>query len=965
MAININHQTDTICATGGTLNLPDYSGGGGSGGCLKLLADRNYVTDGSCSGCAVSGATDNIFLGSCAGKCNTSGDYNIYLGQYAGERATTVSNNVVIGRYVGCKLASGGNVILGSSSFSAGAHTGEYNVILGGSNFNQGAVSTNGCQISIGYYANYYSGGTACKSIAIGTRALFCNWGDRNIALGDSAMSSKVATATTAVTGSNNVAIGAQYALYALESGLENIAIGQRTSMCVTSGCYNISLGCMAGSGDAGANSGTGNYNVSIGIKAGSQLSSGANNIALGQLALGNAVLTGSNNVAIGCDAGQSTISGEDNVFIGRNAGYGNTTASGNVYIGKNAGQQTCGGEYSDGGCNIAIGVEAGCGLNREDKSAAEHNINIGYRAGRSYNNSATAGDKNIFIGCYAGNVTSGHTNIGIGNWSGGKSGGECNTFVGQCAGNNTYGNINVAIGFCAGKTMSSACKNTFLGFCAGSTVTGQNNTFIGHESGKSGGGQSSGNCNTALGGQSMCNVTSGNLNVAIGFDAGRDISTSSCNVFIGMCAGNNVNSGGSNVAIGPDVELASPTGDHQFIIGVGSSTWVCGDSSFNIKPGAGILDSGDNVGTAGSVLASTGSGVCWVAAGGGGGGLTNWTESANTASPNDVIAANRLIVTGAGTTIDAVIQPKGSGAFLAQLPDGAAAGGDKRGCYSVDLQLERGNAACVASGCHGAIGGGYNNKVTGEKGTVAGGFNNSAAWWGSVTGGCGNSANSNWAHVGGGHANTAGYAGVVAGGQSNTAGTYGSVLGGSSNSANGYGAVSVAAQGSSANGDRSTVMGNHACTRDRDGSIAIAAQCGVFSGNCKIQYSLMNMGVDTTDATQVALRSKSSAAGTDNQLTIPTNSAYSFTGTVIANVTSGGDTHAWEFKGVMKRGSGNASLVGTPSIDDIAYDSGASAWSIALAADTTNQALAVCVTGQASTNIRWVSTLQTTELTH
>ena len=106
-------------------------------------------------------------------------------------------------------------------------------------------------------------------------------------------------------------------------------------------------------------------------------------------------------------------------------------------------------------------------------------------------------------------------------------------------------------------------------------------------------------------------------------------------------------------------------------------------------------------------------------------------------------------------------------------------------------------------------------------------------------------------------------------------------------------------------------------------------------------------------------------AAGNDNQLTIPTNAAYVFCGSVIANVTSGGDTHGWLFRGVMKRGSGNASLVGTPSIDDVAYDSGASAWSIALGVDTTNQALAVCVTGQASTNITWVATVHATELQH
>ena len=43
-------------------------GGGGSGGCLKLVATRNYVSDGSCSGCSISGGTDNILIGTCAGK---------------------------------------------------------------------------------------------------------------------------------------------------------------------------------------------------------------------------------------------------------------------------------------------------------------------------------------------------------------------------------------------------------------------------------------------------------------------------------------------------------------------------------------------------------------------------------------------------------------------------------------------------------------------------------------------------------------------------------------------------------------------------------------------------------------------------------------------------------------------------------------------------------------------------------
>ena len=40
-------------------------------------------------------------------------------------------------------------------------------------------------------------------------------------------------------------------------------------------------------------------------------------------------------------------------------------------------------------------------------------------------------------------------------------------------------------------------------------------------------------------------------------------------------------------------------------------------------------------------------------------------------------------------------------------------------------------------------------------------------------------------------------------------------------------------------------------------------------------------------------------------------------------------------------------------------------AWGMALTADTTNGGLAVTVTGAASTNIRWVATVNTSEVTY
>ena len=85
-----------------------------------------------------------------------------------------------------------------------------------------------------------------------------------------------------------------------------------------------------------------------------------------------------------------------------------------------------------------------------------------------------------------------------------------------------------------------------------------------------------------------------------------------------------------------------------------------------------------------------------------GGGGITNFEEILSTASPNDTVNALSLRVkSSVGTTnVDAVITPKGTGAFiLGAAPDGTAVGGNKRGDYAVDLQLDRSSATQVASG--------------------------------------------------------------------------------------------------------------------------------------------------------------------------------------------------------------------------------------------------------------------------
>jgi len=139
----------------------------------------------------------------------------------------------------------------------------------------------------------------------------------------------------------------------------------------------------------------------------------------------------------------------------------------------------------------------------------------------------------------------------------------------------------------------------------------------------------------------------------------------------------------------------------------------------------------------------------------------------------------------------------------------------------------------------------------------------------------------------------------------------------------------------------------------------------GTFGNRGLSQAGLLSLAVQTTDATATALRSNSSAAGTTNQLVLQNNSAMYVSGSIIANVTAAGNTAAWSFEAVIKRGANAAStvLVGTPVVNLVARDAGASTWIVALTADTTNGALMFTVTGQAATTIRWVANLRSNEV--
>lgn len=196
------------------------------------------------------------------------------------------------------------------------------------------------------------------------------------------------------------------------------------------------------------------------------------------------------------------------------------------------------------------------------------------------------------------------------------------------------------------------------------------------------------------------------------------------------------------------------------------------------------------------------------VVSGGGGGGLSYFTEGENTTAPNATIPVD-YFTPSTGTNVDVAISPLGTGSILAQVPDSTITGGNKRGNYSVDLQMFRSNAARVASGLSSVLVGGEENTSSGTRSTVVGGYSNTASGdYTFIGGGSNNDTSGSNSTVGGGFSNSVvSQNSVIAGGYDSTiatganysfigsgfsnditAGTYNVIVGGDSNTCGGAG---------------------------------------------------------------------------------------------------------------------------------------------------------------------------------
>lgn len=470
-------------------------------------------------------------------------------------------------------------------------------------------------------------------------------------------------------------------------------------------------------------------------------------------------------------------------------------------------------------------------------------------------------------------------------------------------------------------------------------------------------------------------------------------------------------------------------------------------------------------------------------------GGLTYFTETGSTVTPNTTVPVVTLIAKSGATNVDFAIVPKGTGALIAAVPDGLTSSGNKRGQYAVDWQMIRNANTRVASGNRSVIIGGYNNGATNTYSIVGGesnqslgyasvvfGANNSAFDTTGVALGNGNNINglssvglgesntiaagrnyafaagglnsiisaggyqtalgysntvSNNVSVGIGYQNTSSGAAGVALGQQNTssgansatigrsnissaadavclgygnnnAGTFSSValgyqntitsagslafavgqqnnvsgqamaIGFINNASNGIaiGNTNTASGGGFALGETNTSSGKNSIVTGRQGSsfgvkarlVHSAGQMGALGDSQISKFILQSRTTGATATTLIINYGDSITPFSTNQLILQNNSAYGFTGVIVAKQSASTNAAMWRFNGLIVRGANAAST--TLVMSEIIPVSNAPGWGgPSFAADTTYGGLQVQVVGAALTNLQWTANIETTEV--
>ena len=269
-----------------------------------------------------------------------------------------------------------------------------------------------------------------------------------------------------------------------------------------------------------------------------------------------------------------------------------------------------------------------------------------------------------------------------------------------------------------------------------------------------------------------------------------------------------------------------------------------------------------------------------------------------------------------------------------------AAVGGGQNNAATGYGSTIAGGIGNLADGSRGAVGGGWFNQAGGTYSAVAGGLRSIAQGdYSVVAGGRFNTSSADSATVGGGDGNHAsGIFSVIAGGVANRTGGWSASVGGS--------------ETNSATSSYSTIPGGKDANATAYGQLAYAS--GRFSNAGDAQASLYVLRNTTNDATETELF----LDGGSQRVSVSDGRAMSFDILVVGRSSAGTVTLS-HIVGIIEN-TGGTTRVPTAIVAQTYTDASGGATAVA---DDTNDALAVKVTGVAATNMRWVATVRTAEV--
>jgi hypothetical protein len=577
---------DTTPVLGGNLNVNDYSIVGkpaedasSAGNNINLVASDGGATTGI-------GGDVNITAGGASGVAQVGGDVNITGG------SSTLSTGGTDG-YVG---------LINPASATDGSEIRFFELAANGTNYISLKVAASLPQTRSfylptnqpidGYFLKMGAGDQA-EWAEVAT--VFTEDASANIFAGTSAGSNLDPTATgnflvgtsagfNVTTGDDNVAIGVSSWTYATTAG-RAVAIGKEALRGVTgqgiTGLHNIGIGFRAGY----LMTTTSSDNVIVGCSAGDALGAVTDNALFGYGAFG-AATAGDNNVAIGSLTGSNvTGTATGNVLIGYQAGPTTIGAITNKLFIHNAASDTplIHGDFAtpkitiNGDLEVTGTVIGAGGLFAED---TDNNIIGGTGAGA--NLTATSALNNFIAGVNAGaTFTTGDENVIIGNeaFQYPQVGSTRNVVLGFQAnqgqsGDSTNMSQSVVIGDQAQRYYNGTGNNVAIGYQAAvgngtarSTATLQVN--IGYVAGQ----YNHSSQSVAVGFGAMQSVSgapvTGAGNIAIGSAALSGIQgTAAGNVGIGQSVGTGLDTGDNNVFIGAECGDNITTGDANVCVG-------------------------------------------------------------------------------------------------------------------------------------------------------------------------------------------------------------------------------------------------------------------------------------------------------------------------------------------------------------------------------------------------------------